>query len=440
MRYETQFRLLLAGGAIRHIRAIGAVYVASDGTSKIVGANWDVTADVERESELLAKRREAEAASVAKSRFLATMSHEIRTPMGGVLGMLDLLLDSPLCAEQRQRAEIARASASTLLTILDDILDLSKLEADRVQLDPVHMRIDRLVGEVAALFRPMAEAKGLPVAVEMAPGVPPWLICDPVRLRQIVVNLLSNAVKFTDSGRITLRIAYVARTARLSIAVEDTGIGIEPEAAEHLFQPFSQLDATLDRRAGGTGLGLAISNRLAALMGGDIALDSAPGRGSTFIATVSAPRGRPPEASEPDARAVQRPLAVLLVEDNATNQLVVSAMLQRGGHLVTKAGDGLEALEAIRTSRFDVVLMDIEMPRMDGPTATAAIRAMDGATASLPIIALTANAMAGDRERYLALGMTDYLSKPIDPKALAAALARADASSLGERAEARRTG
>jgi sensor domain CHASE-containing protein/signal transduction histidine kinase len=207
-RYETRFRLLLPGGEIRHIRAIGAVYREADGTSKIVGVNWDVTAEVERERELEDKRREAEAASVAKSRFLATMSHEIRTPMSGVLGMLDLLIASRLDAEQRLRAEIARGSATTLLAILNDILDLSKLEADRLTVEPVDLRIDTLVDAAVALFQPQADAKGIALVVEVAPHVPLWLVCDPVRLRQILVNLLSNAVKFTDAGRITVAVDW----------------------------------------------------------------------------------------------------------------------------------------------------------------------------------------------------------------------------------------
>jgi signal transduction histidine kinase/sensor domain CHASE-containing protein/ActR/RegA family two-component response regulator len=437
-RYETRFRLLLPGGEIRHIRAIGAVYREPDGTSKIVGVNWDVTAEVERERELEDKRREAEAASVAKSRFLATMSHEIRTPMSGVLGMLDLLMASRLDAEQRLRAEIARGSATTLLTILNDILDLSKLEADRLTVEPVDLRIDTLIDAAVALFQPQADAKGIALVVEVAPHVPLWLVCDPVRLRQILVNLLSNAVKFTDAGRITVAVDWERGAERLRVVVEDTGIGIAPEDGERLFDPFTQLDGALDRRAGGTGLGLAICRQLAALMGGQVSVESVPGRGSRFVLTIASPRGVPPAEAVParEAAAPVEPRSVLLVEDNPTNQMIVRAMLERDGHAVTSVDNGREALALVAPGRFDLVLMDVQMPLMDGPTTTRAIRALGPWAAALPIVALTANAMAGDRERYLALGMDDYLSKPVDPRALAAVVTRAtagrSAATLGE--------
>ncbi len=416
-RYRSRFRLLLPGGEIRHVRASGARIVDSDGSARIVGVCREMTEDAVREKALRAKAGAAEAARAAESRHFAAMSHEARLPLSGVIEMLDLLREGEPGPDQRRRVEVARAWAAVLREILDGIGD-GESGAERMPVAPAPTQVGRLVEEVAARYRPIAGAKGVPVAVEIAPRVPAWLICDPVHLRRIVVILLGNAIRFTESGRIAVKVAYVSRTAHLAITVEDTGIGINPEDGRRLFQ--SPLPAE------GAGGGLAIAERLAGLMGGSISVESAgAGRGSIFVATLSAPRGSTPDDADPDARTVQRPLSVLLVEDNRTNQMVVSAMLQRAGHRVVTAANGAEALDAVRCGQFDVVLMDVEMPVMDGRAAVRAIRAMEGPAARLPVVALTAHAMPGDRERYIGLGMNDYLAKPIAPKALAAALERA---------------
>jgi sensor domain CHASE-containing protein/CheY-like chemotaxis protein len=435
--YNSEYRLRLRDGEVRHIRAIGAVYSSGDGTRRIVGVNWDVTADVLRQEELNAKRLEAESATVAKSQFLATMSHEIRTPMSGVLGMLDLLLNSPLAPEQRSRAELARTSAQSLLSILNDILDFSKLEANQVAMAEENVAIGPLVAEVAALMSAGAQQKGLTLTTRIAPSVPDSIVTDAGRLRQVLVNLVSNAVKFTERGRIEIRVDYAATGSegRLEVEVEDTGVGIPRAARAQLFQRFVQADSSPTRRSGGTGLGLAISRQLVERMGGRIEVESTEGEGSLFrfsirtrpgaepVATVAAAPA--PVPSVPAPQSASPGLRILLAEDNQTNQLIVQAFVGMAGHEMTIVENGRAAVEAVQSERFDLVLMDVQMPEMDGPSAARAIRALPGPVSRIPIIALTANAMSGDREKYLAVGMTDYVSKPVDMATLHAAIARA---------------
>ncbi len=436
-QYNSEYRLLLRDGEVRHIRAIGAVYSGGDGTRRIVGVNWDVTADVIRQEELNAKRLEAESATIAKSQFLATMSHEIRTPMSGVLGMLDLLLNSPLAPEQRSRAELARTSAQSLLSILNDILDFSKLEADQVVMAEENVAIAPLVDEVAALMSAGAQQKGIALTCRIAPSVPGVIVTDGGRLRQVLINLVSNAVKFTERGRIDIRVDYVPTgpDGRLEVEVEDTGVGIPRSARAQLFQRFMQADSSPTRRSGGTGLGLAISRQLVERMGGRIEVDSTEGEGSVFRFSIRtrpgtdtvapAPAPAPAPARTPAPWSARSGLRILLAEDNATNQLIVQAFVGMAGHSVTVVENGRAAVEAVRCGDFDLVLMDVQMPEMDGPTAALAIRALPGPVSAIPIIALTANAMTGDREKYLAAGMSDYVSKPVDMTTLHAAIARA---------------
>ena len=401
-----------------------------------MGLVWDITEDVAREAELELRRIEAEAATVAKSQFLAAMSHEIRTPMNGVLGMLDLILASPLPLQQRERARIAQVSARSLLDILNDILDFSKVEAGEVRIGAESVAVRGVIREVIDLMRAGAEQKGLALTYEVARTVPEWIVSDPVRLRQILTNLISNAVKFTDAGWVRVSVAY--RTETLLVEVEDSGIGIGPEQRERIFDRFVQADSSLARRSGGTGLGLAISKHLVKLMGGEIAVRSIPGSGSTFSFSVAAPAGAAPaeaaekRASEEFADAPVRPMRILLAEDNATNQYLIATYLKAGGHAVTTVENGLDAVRAVRAGGFDALLMDVQMPRMDGPTAARAIRALPGPERAIPIIALTANAMPGDRESYLAAGMSDYVSKPVEIAALTAALRRAGGCTSAE--------
>jgi signal transduction histidine kinase/CheY-like chemotaxis protein len=423
-RFVSEYRIVRPDGAVRHIRDMAACYEAPDGSRRLVGLVWDVTADVERERELDRRRLEAEAETAAKSRFLAAMSHEIRTPMTGVLGVLGLMIDDPVPQKQHERARIALASAENLLEILNDILDYSKLEAKQIRVVEELVDVRRLVGEVAALMEPAAAAKGLALGVEIAEAVPAAVTVDPMRLRQVLTNLLSNATKFTEAGTIAVRVGYApSGGGSLEVEVEDTGIGIGEAEREQIFLHFVQVDNSLTRRAGGTGLGLAISKQLVELMGGEISVRSVPGMGSCFAFTVEARRAPasavPADGEEPEAAGLE-PLRVLLAEDHATNQYLIGAYLRAAGHAVTVVANGREAVERAAEGGFDVVLMDVQMPELDGLSATREIRA--GPAAEVPVIALTANAMPGDRDACLAAGMNDYLPKPLEIAALRAAL------------------
>ncbi len=429
--FAQDYRVVRPDGSVRHIRDTAARHRGADGSDRLVGLVWDMTADVERQQELDERRAEAEAATAAKSQFLAAMSHEIRTPMSGVLGMLDLMLGEPLSARQRERARVAQSSAHGLLAILNDILDFSKLEASQVRLNAEDVEPRAIVREVVKLMAPGAERKGLELTAEVVEAVPDWVVTDPARLRQVLSNLVSNALKFTETGSIRVRMDYDPETAggSLRVEVEDTGIGIPEELHGQVFEQFVQADNTLTRRTGGTGLGLAICRQLVGLMGGRISVESRPDGGSTFGFSIAARPGAAPSAApavaESAAEAPTPPMRVLVAEDNATNQYVINAYLKAAGHTVTMVENGAQAVEAAAGGGFDVVLMDVQMPQMDGPTAAQTIRALEGPARDLYIVALTANAIAGDRERFLAAGMSDYVSKPIELRALAAALARA---------------
>lgn len=372
-------------------------------------------------------------ANTTKSLFLASMSHEIRTPMNGVLGMATLLNDGTLTAEQRGRVETIQSSGETLLSLLNDILDLSKIEAGHLELEIIDFELPRVIEQVRGLWEPQVVAKGLSFNCEYDQHALSPVRIDPTRVKQIIFNFISNAQKFTESGEITLRVSQRAVSGdriETSFEVHDTGIGIDAEKQQHLFESFKQADSSITRRYGGTGLGLAISKNLAEAMGGKIGIDSTPGSGSCFWFTTICPKGdvrNTGDATLPENNAAaggDRTLRILIAEDNKVNQTVIRAILERAGHQSDTVGNGLEAVAAVMRAPYDVVLMDVQMPEMDGMTATRRIRDIETDAARIPIIALTANAMKGDRELYLESGMNDYVSKPIDPVALFAAMRR----------------
>jgi signal transduction histidine kinase/ActR/RegA family two-component response regulator len=374
---------------------------------------------------LARSRDEADAANHAKSTFLAMMSHELRTPLNGVLGMAHVLAASPLDARQHSYVEVIESSGQSLLAILNDILDLSKIEAGKLEIEAITYCLADLLRSVVALWRAPAAEKGLLLAVELDDEIPDWVVGDPTRLRQVLTNLLSNAVKFTDQGEIRLRVGYGA-DHRLWFQVADTGAGISPAVLLRLFSDFSQADASTGRKFGGTGLGLSISRRLCRLMGGDLEARSVEGAGSTFIGSIRAQAAAAPvEVAEAEAPTALPGLRILAVDDNPGNRAVVEALLHALDLPVTLACDGAEALNILRVSPMDLVLMDINMPGMNGVEALAAIRAGKAGAPWVRVVALTADAMHGDRERYLAEGYDGHLSKPLQPAALVEVLAQA---------------
>ena len=424
------------GGESYLLTAMVDISARKEAEARLRRTNADLETQTRLASELAAR---AEQASSAKSQFLANVSHEIRTPLNGVIGLTNLLLDTPLSEQQRAYADGAQKSGAALMEVINDILDFSKIEAGKLALDCSDFDLEQLVAELDALIRSRAEQQGLAFSCHIDSTAPLLLRGDRVRLRQVLLNLVGNALKFTPSGAVRARLSLQQRDGvrlMLRVEVEDTGIGIPSDRIDYLFDKFTQADASTTRRFGGTGLGLAISKQLVEMMGGEIGAVSTPGTGSTFWFTAGLERARQGTGPRAPIRTPVRPIVrpkvllrssrILVAEDNRTNREVAAELLRKRGHTVDAATTGREALDALAKGSYALVLMDLQMPQMDGLTTTAAIR--NGAAGSdnreLPIIALTAHALAGDRERCLAAGMNDYLAKPVMPKALDAMLRR----------------
>jgi PAS domain S-box-containing protein len=428
--WKQELRVRFASGEYRWMQLRAQVLQANAlHGRKLIGTVVDLTAWKTIEAELRKAKESAEASSNAKSQFLANMSHEIRTPLNGVLGMAQALESDGLTPSQKEKVGVILDSGKSLTALLNDVLDLTKIEAGKLEISSVPGDFLHTMKRTRQLFQSTAEEKGLDLFVRYDSNFPQRLSYDPTRVRQCVSNLLSNAIKFTAHGRVEVAISAKPGPGgdyMVAVDVLDTGIGMSDETVSKLFTVFTQADGATTRKFGGSGLGLAISRQLARMMGGDITVSSTPGKGSTFHLTFKAQealpeanaKAEPTRTAEPAKRGL-RGLRVLLTDDNAINRQVIKLFLAPQGCDISEATNGKEALDKIAQGEFDIVLLDVHMPVMDGKEAIQRLRA-NQRWANLPVIALTADAMSGDREKYLALGMTDYVSKPVDQRELIA--------------------
>ena len=454
--YEDLWKQISSGktwrGTFHNRRKDGSLYWESTTISPItdpdgaiqryIAIKENITEKIAAEEALRETSLRAEAASRAKGEFLANMSHEIRTPLNAIIGASELLENNPHDAEAGELFEMIRSSGEVLLALINDILDFSKIEAGQLELKPVAFDIRACARQSIQMVFKMAAAKNIHLDLDIAPGLPDVFYGDEAKLRQVLINLLANGVKFTDKGQVSLAISCPPNAPnKISFAVRDTGIGIPPDQQHKLFHSFSQIDASNARRYGGTGLGLAISQRIIRMMGGEITVESTPGAGSTFHFEIPGPGGQPPPPDperpshppEPEAPLGDRcPLRILLAEDNPVNQRLVVMILRRIGYEPALAGNGHEVLMALESGPFDLILMDVQMPGMDGLAASRRIVELYPPEKRPYMIALTANAMSGDRQLCLDAGMDGYLSKPVHPNKLAEAIEQAHGD-LGRR-------
>jgi PAS domain S-box-containing protein len=436
---EREYRIVREGGEVRTLR--WSLRAEGDGvgrTLRINGTVEDITDRRAYEDALVRAREEALQASQAKSAFLANMSHELRTPMNGVLGMTTLALETDLDPRQREYLDAALGSGRALLAVLNDVLDLSKIEAGRLSVESVSFSLETVAVQVIELVRPSAAQRGLRVDLHVRPGLARRHFGDPVRLRQVLTNLLANGVKFTERGSVRLVVEPSDDGSHVVFEVTDTGVGIPASRRSAIFEAFTQADGSITRRFGGTGLGLTIVRELVRLMEGTITVTSEEGQGSIFrvelpleeaVATAADHAARAHPSVIPHEPMTTRPMRVLLVEDNAVNARIALALVRRAGHDVTHVTDGSLAVNAIARERFDLVLMDVQMPVMDGLEATRQLRARERGTRDhVPIVAMTANAMKGDDELCFRAGMDGYLPKPLEFARLREVLSRYAAS------------
>ncbi len=422
--YTTEFRVPLPGGTMRWLTAIGRVELEhATGRGRVMGLTLDVTARKEAEAALIEARQEAERANRVKRDFLAAMSHEIRTPLNAIIGYTGLMLSADrLCPEDRRQTELVRSAGSALLTVVNDILDFSRIEAGSVALHPRVFSLSELARTCISFVEVLAGSKNLSVRQAIDPDLPETLFGDEARLRQVLLNLLNNAVKFTREGSVELAIQSEGATVdggRLRFTVTDTGIGVPDDKRDRLFKRFSQVDGSVEREYGGTGLGLAICKALVELMGGQIGAESELGVGSTFWFTVQLPRADTAiEASVPDRPLDGRTGRLLLVEDNRANQEIARAVLESAGHTVTVVADGKQAVATAGEGAFDVVLMDVQMPGLDGLSAARAIRDLSGSRGQVPIIGMSAGVLPDQIQRCRDAGMNDHVGKPFEPERL----------------------